>query len=226
MLRFNITEIGNDACHNAVLTVRFGSGEWHRASILLAGYWCAWQQQCLLYAGQVIVLLWQAIAAAGYGRRVHIDAQHVHETIRDNKYPFGAKQIYVWLETGICFGRGILCVHCQVAIQAVSVVKGICIWTVLVHLILYYMYWLVLLTWTVIVELFTLQTTKFRNFNICYIAFFTLLCSSTVHQQNLFICILPLCHGDSLEIVHHMIIEQSSWKEVSKFFVRLKEPKV
>lgn len=128
MLRFNVTEIGNDARHNTVLTVRFGSGEWHRESILLAGLWSARQQQCLLYAGQVVVLLWQAItaaAAAGYGRRVHIDAQHVHETIRDNKNPLRTEQIYVRLETRIRFGRGILCVHCQVAIQAVSVVKGI-----------------------------------------------------------------------------------------------------
>lgn len=72
------------------------------------------------------------------------------------------------------------------------------------------MYASVLLTWTVIVELLTLQTTKFRNFHICYIAFFTLLCGGTMYQQNLFISILPLCHGDSLKIVHHMIIEQSS----------------
>lgn len=131
MLRFNVTEIRNDAGHNTVLTVRLRSGEWHRESILLAGLWSARQQQCLLYAGQVVVLLWQAItaaAAAGYGRRVHIDAQHVHETIRDNKNPLRTEQIYVRLETRIRFGRGILCVHCQVAIQAVSVVKGICLY--------------------------------------------------------------------------------------------------
>lgn len=78
----------------------------------------------MLGAGQVKVLLWQA-TAVGYDRRVHIDAQHMHESIRDDKNAFGAKQIYCRIETGIRFSRGILCVYCQMTIETVCVVKGI-----------------------------------------------------------------------------------------------------